>query len=244
MTLALGGEHFAGGCVAYFAAQRQYFSVSCHYVETVFNRISYRMTIKLYSSLLMTLLLGCNQHKTQPTDTFVVPKNTLPVYKSVGNQPPPLMKGYYYPSNFIVDTGGHIYYYQQKVLTGWICGTGLEWDTPPLFIDLTPKDMIQVPIDNLEEFIKMNVNYVDTFDRKVSIASTVDTIKSAGLATIFKTFEDRNNHIINWVFRRMTQEENVVLDYKKRQIPYNASAIKWDSTKTLFPTPPPKLLTN
>ncbi len=196
----------------------------------------YKMTLKKLLLICLTLFLGCTQPTKNSTETFIVPVDTLPIYKTTGNQPPPppLIKSYYFPSNFIIDTGGHIYFYQQRVQYGWFCGTGIEWDTPPSFIDLKPKDIIEVPSDNIEQFIKSNIQYLDNSNRLFAIASTVDTITSAGLAKIFMVFKDTSNHI-NWKFRRTTQEENVVLDYKKKKERYDYEEIKWDSTKILFP---------
>jgi hypothetical protein len=70
-------------------------------------------------------------------------------------------------------------------------------------------------------------------DRRVAIATTVDSIISPGLSKIVSVFKDTSNHV-SWIFRKVTPEEAVVLDYKKRQIEYMPTEIKWDSTKTLF----------
>jgi hypothetical protein len=183
----------------------------------------------------LTLIWGCSQPTKNSTETFIVPSDTLPVYKTTGNQPPPPppIKSYYFPSNFIIDSG-HIYFYQQPIQYGWFCGTGIEWDTPPSFINLKPKDIIEIPSDNLEQFIKSNIQYLDDRNRIFAVASTVDTITSVGLAKIFVIFKDTSNHI-KWNFRRTTQEESVVLNYKKTKERYDYEEIKWDSTKILFP---------
>ena len=183
-----------------------------------------------------TILFGCSQSVNNSTDIFIVTADTLPVYKTTGNEPPPPppIKTYYFPSNFIIDTGGHVFFYQQPIQYGWFCGTGIEWDTPPSFINLKPKDIIEIPSENLEQFIRQNIQYLDNSNRLFAVASTVDTITSAGLTKIFGVFKDTVNHI-NWRFRMTTQEENIVLDYKKRKERYDYEKVKWDSTKILFP---------
>jgi len=193
------------------------------------------MILKNLLLICLILFWCCSQPTKKLTETFIVPVDILPTYKQTGNQPPPPppIRTYYFPSNFIIDTGGHIYFYQQSIQYGWLCRTGIKWDTPPHFIDLKPKDIIEVPSDNLEKFIKSNIQYLDNSNRKFAVASTIDTITSVGLAKIFKVFEDTANHI-KWRFRRTTQEENVVLDYKKKQERYDYEEIKWDSTKILF----------
>ena len=193
--------------------------------------------MKIIAIISLTLILGCNQPTDKIDTTFIVPSDSMLIPKKTGNQPPPPppIKEYYFPSNFIIDTGGHIYFYQQRIKSGWICGTGMEWNTPPFFIDLQPKDIVEVPTQNLEDFIKSNIQYLDNSDRQFAIASVADTITSTGLAKIFSVFKDKSNYI-NWTFRLTTQEENVVLSFKKsKKNYYHSDEIKWDSTKTLFP---------
>ena len=186
----------------------------------------------------MTLILGCHQPIGKVDNTFIVPTDSMLLPKKVGNQPPPPppIKEYYFPSNLIIDTGEHIYFYQQKIKAGWVCGTDMDWNTPPSFIDLHPKDIIEVPAQNIEDFIKFNIQYLDSSDRQFAIASVADTITSSGLAKIFSVFKDKANHIV-WTFRRITEEETVVLSFKKsKEKYYHFDEIKWDSTKTLFPS--------
>ena len=189
----------------------------------------------------LTFFFGCIQPTKNVTETFIVPADTIPVYKTTDNQPPtpPSIRAYYFPSNFIIDTSGQIYFYQQQQNRGF-CGTGIEWNTPPEFIDLKPMDIIQIPIENIEMFIKLNILNIDTLNRYVSIASTQDTVKSEGLSKIIALFKDTSNHI-RWKFRIVTQEEMIVLDYKKRQAKYYADEIKWDSTKIRFLTVVPNI---
>ncbi|MDB5276968.1 MAG: hypothetical protein JWR61_1923 [Ferruginibacter sp.] len=196
----------------------------------------YAMILKTITIICLTLIFGCHQPASKVDNVFIVPADSMLLPKMTGNQPPPPpVKEYYFPSNFIIDPGGHIYFYQQRIKSGWLCGTGMEWNTPPSFIDLQPKDIVEVPAENLEDFIKFNIQYLDNSDRQFAVASVTDTIASSGLAKIFLVFGDKANHI-SWTFRRTTQEENVVLQYKKsKEKDYHSDEIKWDSTKTLFP---------
>ncbi|RZJ99335.1 MAG: hypothetical protein EOO43_26785 [Flavobacterium sp.] len=195
------------------------------------------MTLKTIAVLLLIASYGCNQSTEKLNDnTFVVPSDSLLLPRRIGNHPPPPppIKEYYFPSNFIIDTAGHIYFYQQKIKSGWICGTGMNWDTPPSYIDLQPNDITEIPTPNLEKFIKANIKHLDSSDRQFAIASVNDTIISSGLKKIFSVFKDKSNRI-TWTFRRTTPEETIVLDYKKSRKKYYAGDIKWDSTKTFFP---------
>jgi hypothetical protein len=194
------------------------------------------MTLKIISIICLALILGCHQPADKVDYTFIVPTDSMLLPKKVANRPPPPppIKEYYFPSNFIIDTGGHIYFYQQRIKSGWICGTNMDWNRPPIFIDLQPEDIIEVPAQNLEDFIKCNIQYLENADRWFAIASVADTITSYGLAKIFFVFKDKTNYI-KWTFRRTTDEENVVLSFKKsKEKYYHSDEIKWDSSKTLF----------
>jgi hypothetical protein len=107
----------------------------------------------------------------------------------------------------------------------------LAWGTPPEFINLQPKDIFQLPKDDIEKFITLNILNSDRLGRVVAIASTKDTIESAGLSTIVSILSENR---VPWKFRKVTQEETVVLDYKRRNAVYYSGSVKWDSTKTRF----------
>ena len=189
------------------------------------------MTLKISLAFLLTILISCSQKSTRDENIYIVPKRQKPQVATRSNEPPPPppIQTYYLPSNFIIDTAGQIYFYQQQF--GWmICGTGIDWDTPPAFIDLKPKDLVQVPITSIEDFIKLNIVTLDSHDRRVAIASIKDTATSVGLTKIFKVFNDTTNKI-NWTFRKATQEEAIVLAYKQHNREYYSNDIKWDSSK-------------
>lgn len=182
----------------------------------------------------LIVLFGCTQPTQNVIETFVVPVDTMRVYKTAPNKPPPPppVRTYYFASNFI-DTAEQIFFCQREQ-NGWFCGTDIEWNIPPAFIDLQPENIIQIPTENIEDFIKINILNIDSSNRSVSLGSTQDTVKSFGLTKIIKLFKEKSNHV-RWRFRKVTQEEAIVLDYKKRQAPYYSNSIKWDSTKTQFP---------
>jgi hypothetical protein len=59
-------------------------------------------------------------------------------------------------------------------------------------------------------------------------------MKSEPLSRIMMMFKDSSNHV-KWLFRGVTQEDEIVLDYKQKKENYYPSDIKWDSTKIRFP---------
>jgi hypothetical protein len=182
------------------------------------------------------IVISCSQDTQQNLNkTFIVPSDTIPVYnksKSEIPPPPPPNRAYYFPSNFIIDTAGQVFFYPQPPV--WHDDGIRNWNAPPKFINLKPNDIILILDDNLEEFITHNILNLDSSKRYVAIAPVKDTITSIGLAKMFIMCKEAKNHI-RWKFRIATQEEVIVLDYKKRQANYSPDEIKWDSTKIIMP---------
>ena len=166
------------------------------------------MNMKYLSILFLTLLFGCSQRDSK-IHSFIVPIDTMPNFKNAGTpRLPPPSKSYYFPSNFIIDSAGLIFYYQQQVYYGIECGTGVEWNTPPPFINLKPNDIIEIPSNNIEQFIKSNIQYLDKSQRLFAIASELDTATSVGLANILTVFKDTTNHI-KWNFRKQLRKKTL-----------------------------------
>jgi hypothetical protein len=180
----------------------------------------------LYLTINSLILVSCNQQETRIT--FIVPLDTMPVYNTSVPKIPPPNRAYYLPSNFIIDSTGNVFYYQQKISMN--DDEVRDWDTPPNFINLKPIDIVQIPVNSIEEFVEVNILNSDTLKRYVSIASEKDTITSLGLSKIVALFNKKSSHI-RWKFRIATQEELIVLDHKKRQVEYYPNEIRWDSTK-------------
>lgn len=193
--------------------------------------------LKLILITYVGLFLGCSLKTKHDNITFIIPNYPDPNLEMIRDglpPPPPIIKIYYMPSNFIIDTNGNVYYYQQKLKPPIICGTGFDWNTPPSFISLDPQDIIEVPIKNIEEFIELNINSVEINEKACAIASVKDTIASEGLAKILSVFKKKNNSI-KWQFRKTTHEENIVLKFKKsKEKYYDPKEIKWDSTNIVF----------
>jgi len=193
------------------------------------------MNYKILFPFLLTFFISCSQQPTRIDDVYIVPQKAKPQVDTTFNEPPPAppIQTYYLTTNFIIDASGEVYFYAQPQYS-FYCGTGLNWDTPPKFLDLKPKDIIQVPINSLIDFIKLNVLSLDVNQRRVAVASVKDTIQSVGLSKIFEVCKDNSNEI-RWLFRKATEEENIVLKYKKHNWRYYPEDIKWDSTKIWFP---------
>ncbi len=138
-------------------------------------------------------------------------------------------------------------YFYQKQTYRWTCGTGLDENTPPEYIDLRPTEIVVVANENLKRFVELNIFNHDADYRVVAIGLLKDTVTSEGLYSLTRLLTDTANKA-RWFLRPATQEETIVLDYKKRQARFYPEDIHWDSSKTRFPSKieitnftPPKL---
>ena len=87
-------------------------------------------------------MFGCIQKK-EPHDRALFIMSKKPISKVHINpneprRPHPILYPYYYEFNFIVDSAGEIFYFQTQ-RKNWLCGTGINNDTPPDFIKLKAK---------------------------------------------------------------------------------------------------------
>lgn len=148
--------------------------------------------------------------------------------------PPPCPGWLYYGTNtFIINSDTTAYYLQNRSV-GFICGTA-KADTIPYFIDLHPRDLIEISDKNIFDFIKLN--YSDDFRNATFIASTCDTLNSKIFFDLRKALNifKRDRDFI--AIRRTTEEEDTVVFYKKNNKNYYSRGIKWDTRRIKFPDP-------
>lgn len=134
-------------------------------------------------------------------------------------------KGFYGENNMLIDKSGNVFFFQEQYI-GAVCGTGMENDTLPKFLDLQPEDLIKIPKQSLEKFINENVMSKPEKRRILIIASQNDTIKDKAFLKFYY-----NLKVPIYFIRRTTQEEDTVLQYKKTDKHYFSDEIKWDKTK-------------
>lgn len=190
-------------------------------------------------------LLNCAKKETPKHNTpYIISEKDIKPEKSKETKskhdnippppPPPPIPGWltYGTNTFIIDSDSKIYYFQGEKI-GFICGTGSENDTIPHFINLQPKDLIEIPSNSISDFVKLN--YKDDFRNLTFVSSKLDTLKSESFYSLIAALElslkDRDLYYI----ARTTQEEDTVLKYKKNNSYYSSDNIKWDKTRIKFP---------
>ena len=194
------------------------------------------MNYRLFLLSLLTFFIACSETNDTDRFQFSIPVDTVSkVIATNPNEPPPppILKPYYANFNFLVDSTDKLYFFQQQTYR-WICGTGLDENTPPEYIDLRPTEIVIVPVESVKRFVELNIFNHDQDDRVVAIGLLKDTIVSEGLYNLTQLLKDTTNKT-RWFLRPATQEERIVLDYKQRQSMFYPEDIHWDSSKTRFP---------
>jgi hypothetical protein len=177
-----------------------------------------------------TLFAACTQPTKEKKFTFIVSSFNQPIDPK---EPPPPAMPEYAPFDFIFDKSGQIYYYQLQIGKPR-CASRLDDDLTPPFINLQPENIVQVPVTNIAEFIRSNILALDKDYKYVSIATFDDTVKAISFKTLIDIFSDTASKT-TYSVRKITQEENVVLGYKKRLSYYDPNSVIWDSSRIRFP---------
>lgn len=184
-----------------------------------------KYTINQLLIILIALFFACSNNKKKEDDICIVSS----FYKDSTNRPK--ITTYYTNYNFIVDSIGQLFYYQLTIhQTG--CSDVIPENPKPLFMNIQPSDIVQIPESCIGDFVKLNVLINKNKQKVITISSMNDTIKSKGFK-ILKNLLDTAQAINYWI-RPATPEEKVVLTYKQKQMHYNPDEIYWDSSKTLF----------
>lgn len=190
---------------------------------------------KVVVLILICLFFGCNKKEDSEVQKpyIISVENKEIIHNNDTVPPPPPVPGWlvYGTNTFILNSDSTAYYFQNKEI-GMICGT-LTSDTIPYFINLQPKDLIEVSNKNIYDFIKLN--YKEDFRNITFIASHSDTLNSKFFFDLQKSlnFFKRNRDF--YLIRRTTQEEDTVLKYKKSNKYYDSNSIIWDKSSIKFP---------
>lgn len=197
-----------------------------------------------FGFLICFLLLNCGKEESAKqnlpyiiSQKNIKPKNSKEVKGKSATPlppPPPPIPGWliYGTNTFIIDSDSKIYYFQGEKI-GFICGNGSQNDTIPHFIDLQPKDLIEIPNNSISDFVKLN--YKDDFRNLTFVSSKLDTLKSESFFNLITALESSLKDRDFYYIGRTTQEEDTVLKYKKNNSYYRSDDIKWDKTKIKFP---------
>jgi hypothetical protein len=193
------------------------------------------MTRTFIGFMICLLLCNCKEKESQEENIpYVISQENKAkiISNDTISSPPPIPGWLFYGTDtFIINSDTTAYYMKNKGI-GFICGT-VTADTIPYFIDLNPRDLIEISNKNIFDFIKLN--YSDDFRNATFITSNTDTIDSKIFFDLRKAlnFYKRDRDFI--AIRRTTQEEDTVIFYKRNNKNYYSGGIEWDKTKIKFP---------
>lgn len=178
------------------------------------------------TSGLVFFTISCNDRlelKQNEKEAYIISKRD-----SIQNLSFKLEPNYYARGNFIlVDTNKVFFYKDYSSLMMCIPPK----DDRPIFIDLHPRDIIQLPTSSIGEFIELNFSREDVFN-SIAIASYTDTIKSPVLEKMFSAFAKKR--LPKFLVRRTTLEEEIVIYHKTHNLAYLPYEVEWDTTRINF----------
>lgn len=176
---------------------------------------------KYFLLFCVSILLSCEGKlpEKKQDKIYVISKDTS--YNFIGKE------DYYTGFNLILGDSNKIYLFQGPRF--WNC---VPTDNPPYFINLEPSDIIELPYENIDDFIKLNKRHHSAFSDIYNIVSPYDSIKSKAFEKIMQGFASVKQK--KYIIRRTTFEENQLLFHKINHLNYDPKEINWDTTKVHF----------
>jgi hypothetical protein len=136
---------------------------------------------------------------------------------------------FYYKYNFILTSNDRIYYFvNTHVINCTPDCMGFDFSKPE-FLRLLPSDLKEIQLDSLKLILyRIVINKTSRFE-VISISSDVDTIKNLALKSLIDYAKNYNKDTlrIGYNYRLMTEEEQIVLDAKKKNVNYNPDNVTW-----------------
>jgi len=185
---------------------------------------------------------SCSKKETKADDIYIIKSKVETPVKEYYNSknekislpPAPPSPEFYGTSHIIIDKDGEFYFYQREYLIAWNCFP--EENPNPNFIDLKTIDLIKVPRDGIVDFLKENTSsYIKKYHEALIIASQLDTLKTKEFINLMRFINNtKKSGIRTYLLRRTTQEENVVLRFKKNDSVYFFNQVKWHKDSIKF----------
>lgn len=183
---------------------------------------------------------SCSKKETVIDEVYIIKSKVKTPVKEHYNSKnkriplPPTHSGFYGLTNIIIDKQGEFYFYQREYDFTWDCIP--EENPNPDFIDLKPIDLIKVPKNSIVDFLKENTSPAIKKNYGAFIlASQLDTLKTKEFINLIRYVNNtKKSGIRIYLIRKTTQEENVVLRFKKNDSVYDSDEIKWNKDSIKF----------
>lgn len=193
------------------------------------------MKYKILFSLALIVILGSCKKQTMEKKYYVISNadSISEAWKKSAKVPPPFVPynlKWYSDVVFILDSSKVYAYQTEKTHTG--SGNNMDFEYPNL-IGLKPEYLLTINSENFVSFLLNNNDIFGIFpDNSVQpiiyLASQTDTVKSVALTQLWKRLENNKSRTFFSV-RRTTEEENIVLLYKKNNKEFLPENVKWTS---------------
>ena len=165
--------------------------------------------------IMISLFFGCNKKKDNEVQKpyVISEENKEKINNNDSVPPPPPIPGWlvYGTNTFILNSDSTAYYFQNKEI-GMICGTPTA-DTIPYFINLHPKDLIEISNKNIYDFIRLN--YKDDFRNVTFIASQSDTLYSKKMNQFERLVLKSFYHILLLILYDNYRKQQMGIEYLK-----------------------------
>jgi hypothetical protein len=185
---------------------------------------------------------SCSKKETITDDIYIIKskvKTPVKEYYNSKNEklslpPPPPSPEFYGLANIVIDKQGEFYFYQREHLIAWNCFP--EENPNPDFIDLKPIELIKVPKNSIVDFLKENTSPdIKKNYGSFVIASQLDTLKTKEFINLMRFINNtKKSQIRMYLIRKTTQEENIVLRFKKNDSVYFSNQVKWHKDSIKF----------
>ncbi len=170
-------------------------------------------------------MYGCSAKKSKSAIYYVInhqEKIELPREDSL--PPPPILPSPFYGNyNFILLDSSHIFIHKKH--KNYRCGNEFDYGKP-FRLFLSPEDIREVKIENLEQFLKSIPDSIIS-DRHfyASISSPVDTIRNPAYKKISDFLKSKNIRFYNT--RNCTEEEYYALTAKLENRKFDQKTVEW-----------------
>jgi hypothetical protein len=195
------------------------------------------MKFNFYFFLIIILFTFTNCKNEIVKDEYYIisKKDSISKADKIASQipPPPRIpqeSKWYSDVVFIMDSKNKVFIYQTETT---VRNDSVDLDYPN-YLGLKPENLLTIESDNLNSFIENNNDIFQIIPNKNNshvffyIASETDTIKNKALNNLWKLLGKTKSPAIIFV-RRTTEEENIVLKYKRNKNEYNPESIDWSN---------------
>jgi hypothetical protein len=193
------------------------------------------MKYKLLFSLALIVMLASCKKETIANKHYVISNadSISEAWMKSAKVPPPLTPHnlkWYSDVVFILDSSKVYAYQTEKTHTG--SGNDIHFEYPN-YIGLNPEYLLIIDSENFVSFLENNNDIFGIFPENsvqpiIYLASQTDTVKSVALTQLWKKLENNKSRTFFSV-RRTTEEENIVLSYKKKNKEFLPEKVKWSS---------------